>query len=76
MALVGVINVVISSYYYLRLVTVMYRPSELIEKGAPCSMPVRLALGITVLGVVGIGIIPGPILDISEITIKAMVVVL
>lgn len=76
LALVGVINVVISSYYYLRLVTVMYRPSELIEKGAPCSMPVRLALGITVLGVVGIGIIPGPILDISEITIKAMVVAL
>ncbi len=66
LAVVGVINSVVSAYYYLRVIRVMYmapgEPGELV----PSSMPVRLSLALTSLGVLGLGVLPGPLIKVSE----------
>ena len=72
LALVGVINSVVSAYYYLRVVRTIYvNPAES-EEGVPSSAPVRLALAVTGLGILAIGIMPGPLLEISETAIRTL----
>ena len=72
LALVGVINSVVSAYYYLRVVRTMYvNPAES-EEGVLSSAPVRLALAVTGLGILVIGILPGPLLEISETAISTL----
>ncbi len=72
LALVGVINSVISAYYYLRIVRTMYlNPSEA-EEPVSSSAPVRFALGITALGILVIGIVPGPLLEFTETAVRTL----
>ena len=67
-----VINSVVSAYYYLRVVRTMYvNPAES-EEGVLSSAPVRLALAVTGLGILVIGILPGPLLEISETAISTL----
>ncbi|MBI4301163.1 MAG: NADH-quinone oxidoreductase subunit N, partial [Chloroflexi bacterium] len=66
LVIVAVLNAVISAYYYLRVVKVMYfgtAPSE--EKVSP-TLSLQTALSIAVLGVLVLGILPGPLLDIAR----------
>ena len=72
LALVGVINSVISAYYYLRVVRTMYLIPTESEERLPSSAPVRFALGITALGILAIGIMPGPLLEFTETAVKAL----
>ena len=79
LAVVGVINSVVSAYYYLRVIRVMYmdsgEPSESPEpeKRESSSVPVRLALAVTSLGVLGLGILPGPLMEASEAAARSLV---
>ncbi len=64
LVVIGVLNTAISTYYYLRLIVVMYfreRTSEWSPPHIPAS--VALVLVITVAGVLYLGIFPGPVLD-------------
>ncbi|HEX6625432.1 MAG TPA: proton-conducting transporter membrane subunit, partial [Pyrinomonadaceae bacterium] len=64
LVVIGVLNTAISTYYYLRLIVVMYfreRTSEWTPPYIPAS--VALVLVITVAGVLYLGIFPGPVLD-------------
>jgi NADH-quinone oxidoreductase subunit N len=64
LVVIGVLNTAISTYYYLRLIVVMYfreRTSEWAPPYIPAS--VALVLVITVAGVLYLGIFPGPVLD-------------
>ena len=72
LALVGVINSVVSAHYYLRVVRTMYLASAESEEGVPSSAPVRVALAVTGLGILAIGILPGPLLEISEEAIRTL----
>ena len=69
LALVGVVNSVVSTYYYLRVVRVMYLEPAPSEERVPSSHPFRLALGTSVLGVLVVGIVPGPLLRLAEIAV-------
>ncbi|MCH7705599.1 MAG: NADH-quinone oxidoreductase subunit N, partial [Chloroflexi bacterium] len=72
LAVVGVINSVVSAYYYLRVIRVMYMaPGEPGER-VPSSIPVRLALAATSLGVLGLGVLPGPLIEVSEAAARSL----
>ena len=69
LAIVGVVNSVISAYYYLRVVRIMYLEPPASEDRIPSSYPFRVALGLSALGVLFVGIVPGPLLRLAEIAV-------
>ena len=75
LAVVGVLNSVVSAYYYLRVVRVMYLEPAASDERVPSSHAFRVALGISALGVVAIGIVPGPLLRLAEISVSTLQVV-
>ena len=58
LAVFGVVNSVLSAYYYLRVVRVMYMVEPASEEKVPSSMPFRLALGVSGLAVLVVGVAP------------------
>lgn len=68
LALVAMITAVISAYVYLRIVLAMYgEPAEESAGGVPVPGGVRVALVVSVLVTVGVGVVPGP-LDEAAVT--------
>ena len=64
LVVVGVINSAISAYYYLRLIIVMFfreRTTEWVAPGIPASA--ALALVLTIMGVLYLGIFPGRVIN-------------
>ena len=66
LVILAVINSVISAYYYLRVVKVMWFGEPKSEEKVPSSGALRLALIISSLGVLVIGIAPGPVIDFAR----------
>ncbi len=58
LAVLGVVNSVVSAYYYLRVVRVMYMEEPASEEKVPSSVPFRVALGVSGLAVLVMGIAP------------------
>jgi NADH-quinone oxidoreductase subunit N len=64
LALVGVITSLISAYYYLRVIVVMYmRPGEPESRSEGW---LNVALWLTALGTIVFGILPGPLLTLAN----------
>lgn len=67
LAIIGVINSVVSAYYYLRVTVVMYMKEPvrgfdgLALKGLPL-----IALAISVIGIVYMGVVPAAIMDLAR----------
>ena len=72
LAVVGVINSVVSAYYYLRIVRVMYLEPAPSEERVPSSHAFRAALGVSTLGILVIGIVPGPLMRLAEISVGTL----
>ncbi|MFH1142063.1 MAG: NADH-quinone oxidoreductase subunit N, partial [Chloroflexota bacterium] len=72
LAVVGVINSAVSAYYYLRVVRVMYLASVPSEEAIPSSPLVRLALALTGGGILAIGILPGPLMELSQTAVRTL----
>ncbi len=66
LVVIAVINSVISAYYYLRVVKVMWLGEPASEEKVPSSGALRLALSLSCLGVLLLGIIPGYIMKLAE----------
>jgi len=66
LVIIAVINSVISAYYYLRVVKVMWLGKAVSEEKVPSSGALRLALSLSCLGVLLLGIIPGYIMKLAE----------
>jgi len=66
LVIIAVLNSVISAYYYLRVVKVMWFGKPASEEKVPSSGALRLALAISCLGVLLLGIIPGYIMNLAE----------
>jgi NADH-quinone oxidoreductase subunit N len=58
LAVLGVINSVISAYFYLRVVRVMYLQQPLSQERVVASIPVGAAVAITAFGVLFFGVLP------------------
>ncbi|HVP05571.1 MAG TPA: NADH-quinone oxidoreductase subunit N [Dehalococcoidia bacterium] len=66
LALIGVINSVISAYYYLRVVMNMFTGEPSSEATFQPSMYLGAAMGIAVVGLFAIGVYPNPLIQASE----------
>jgi len=73
LALVGVVNSVVSAYYYLRVVRVLFLPPPPAEPGAvPATPALRTALALTSLGVLVLGVLPVPLLRLAETAARVL----
>jgi NADH-quinone oxidoreductase subunit N len=70
LVVIAVINSVISAYYYLRVVKVMWLGEPASGEKVPSSGALRLALSLSCLGVLVLGIIPGYIMKLAEMAAK------
>jgi NADH-quinone oxidoreductase subunit N len=66
LVVIAVVNSVISAYYYLRVVKVMWVGEPASEEKVPSSGALRIALVLSCLGVLLLGIIPGYVMRLAE----------
>jgi NADH-quinone oxidoreductase subunit N len=66
LTVIGLINSAVASYYYLRLIVVMYMREPLVaEPPAPPSAAMRLALVLAAIATIYLGVMPGRVNDLS-----------
>lgn len=64
LVIIGVVNSAVASYYYLRLVVVMYmREPTVSEPPAPVSATMRLALLVAAIATIYLGVVPGRVVN-------------
>ena len=73
LVIIAVINSVISAYYYLRVVKVMWLGQPASAEKVPSSLALRVALSISCLGVLLLGVIPGYIMKLAEVAARMFV---
>ena len=66
LAMVGVVNSAVSAYYYLRVIRVMYMLDPEKDDKIPVAYAPRVALYITGLGILALGLFPGPLFTVAE----------
>ncbi|MFC2059412.1 NADH-quinone oxidoreductase subunit N [Chloroflexota bacterium] len=66
LVIIAVINSVISAFYYLRVVKVMYVGEPASDEAIPSSISLRFTLAITSIGVLFLGIYPWAVLRLAE----------
>jgi NADH-quinone oxidoreductase subunit N len=67
LVVIAAVNSVISAYYYLRVVKVMWLGKPASEEKVPSSGAPRFALFVCCLGVLLLGIIPGLVMRLAEV---------
>jgi NADH-quinone oxidoreductase subunit N len=70
LVVIAVINSVISAYYYLRVVKVMWLGKPAARARVPSSWALRVALSLSCFGVLLLGIVPGYIMKLAELAAK------
>jgi len=73
LAVLGVLNSAVAAYYYLRVIVTMYmqEPDEQSASVAP-SFAGGLALTIAVIGVVLLGLMPAPFVDLAQVAVAPL----
>ncbi len=72
LAIVGVLNSVVSAYYYLRVVLNMYTAEPATEETFQPSPYIGLAMAVAVIGLFVIGVYPDPLLRASESAVRVL----
>lgn len=72
LVIIAVVNSVISAFYYLRVVKVMWFNEPASPEKVPSSTAPRLALFLCSLGVLALGVIPGPLMRLAEMAAKLL----
>jgi NADH-quinone oxidoreductase subunit N len=72
LAIVGVLNSVISAYYYLRVVLNMYAVEPASDERFQPSPYLGLAVGVAVIGLLFVGLYPDLLLDASESAVAVL----
>ena len=66
LVVIGVVNSVISAYYYLRVVKAMFLSEPASEERVASGLPMQLALAAGFLGTLAFGIYPTPLLNLAR----------
>ena len=66
LVIIGVVNSVVSAYYYLRVIKVMFLQQAIHTERLGGSWPVNVALGVAALCMLWLGVAPGTILGAAE----------
>ncbi len=74
LAIWAIINTVVSFYYYIRFIRVMYLGDTVADAGHALSLSpaLRTALGVAVLGVIVIGIYPQPFISLAQTLVATL----
>ena len=72
LVIIGVINSVVSAYYYLRIIKVMFLQPAIRSERIGASWPVNVALGLAALSMLWLGIAPDTILTAAELAVVAL----
>ena len=72
LAILGVINSVVSAYYYIRIIRVMFLQPATSPEAIPASAASRIALVVAGTAVLWIGVVPGFILGAAESAVGAL----
>jgi NADH-quinone oxidoreductase subunit N len=68
LVVIGLVNSAVASYYYLRLIVLMYmREPVTAESPAPASAPMKLALVLAAIATIYLGVIPGRVQNSSQL---------
>ena len=70
LVVIAVLNSVISAYYYLRVVKVMWFNEPKFEGNVSSSFALRLALGLSCAGVIVLGVLPNYAIKLAEMAAK------
>ena len=73
LAVIGVISSVVSAYYYMSIVRVMYLRDPRDVSGIPTAIAAKAALAVTSSGVIVLGLWPGGLLDIARAAAEGLV---
>lgn len=72
LVIIAVLNSVISAYYYLRVVKVMWLGEPASEERVPSSGALRAALSLSCLGVLLLGVVPGYVMGLAELAARML----
>jgi NADH-quinone oxidoreductase subunit N len=73
LAVIGVLNSAVASYYYLRLIVYMYmREPESAAPAAASSFVGGLALAVALAGVIVLGVMPAPFIDLAQAAVMPL----
>ena len=72
LVIIAVINSVISAYYYLRVVKVMWMDKPASRAKVPSSPALRVALALSCLGVLLLGIVPGFVMKLAQMAAQML----
>ncbi|HVD78666.1 MAG TPA: NADH-quinone oxidoreductase subunit N, partial [Vicinamibacteria bacterium] len=73
LAIVGMLMSAVSAYYYLGVVVAMYMREPVGEDvWGPVSVPSGVALAVSVLVVLGLGVYPGPVLAWARLAARSL----
>ena len=73
LVVVGVVNSAVSAYYYLRVIRVMYMVDAEGEEKIHVAYAPQVALYITGLGILALGIFPVPLFTVAEKAVAVLV---
>lgn len=72
LVIIAVVNSVVSAYYYLRIIKVMFLQPAIRSERIKASWPVNVALGLAALSVLWLGIAPDTLLEMAEQAVAAL----
>ena len=72
LVIIGVVNSVISAYYYLRIIRFMYMSEPSSEEKISSSTIPFTAMVIVTVGVIGLGVLPQPLFDLSSSVVSIL----
>lgn len=72
LAILGVVNSVVSAYYYVRVIRVMFLDEPAAQEKIPASAAARLALLVTAAATLWLGIAPGMVLHAAESAVTVL----
>ena len=72
LAIIGVLNSVLSVFFYLRVIVVMYMKEAEEPEPLSLSWPLGVAVALAALGTLALGLWPSPLLDMAQQAIGAL----
>ena len=75
LAIFGVVNSVVSAYYYVRVIKVMYLSPPPTEERLASGLPLRLSILVATAGVLFFGVYPAPLLKLARTAAEVLLTV-
>ena len=66
LAIIGVVTSLISAYYYVRVIVIMYMRDTDAEPAVTLRPALRAALVLTAVGTFALGVVPAPMFDLAR----------